>query len=368
MKTPMRAMLCAAGLLAWLGAAAADQPWRGKPAEQWSQEEALEVLNNSPWARTVELYQPSGRRLGVYPNGRKVVVQDTPTGPSRIYEPSPPFTEPELLRAVYAVRWSSAKIIQAALRRLKEHSATMAEMQAEAEDLSPQHYVLTVRVVEPPAQSSLELLERPVILGERGTPLPAEPPLVGRDLFAGLSEEELRARAELRLAGGGQLKAERAQRHGLGASEGISFFFPRTAGGRPVVSAKTSWAEFQFRSPDRITLKARFKTGEMKAGGRPDFRAAPTDCPGALRPLYCAVPCALIVSCRRGRAQDPPLHRTFHSWRAVSSPNSGNPGGGGWRSSMRSGFWRWWRTPSGESARCLRRRCASGWKKAPSFG
>lgn len=271
MNTRTRTTLCAAGLLAALGAAAADQTWRGKPAEQWSQEEALEVLNNSPWARTVELYQPSGRRLGVYPNGRKVVVQDTATGPTHLYEPPPPYTEPELLRAEYAVRWSSSRTVQAALERLRELSATLAEMQATPEQLSPGDFVLTVRVVEPPTQSSMELLERPVIVGERGVPLPSEPALVGRDLFAGLSEEELRAGAELRLAGGGQLKAERAQRHGLGTSEGVSFFFPRTAGGRPVITGKTSWAEFQFRSPDRITLKARFKTGEMQAGGRPDF-------------------------------------------------------------------------------------------------
>ena len=264
-------MLCVAGLLLALGAAAAtDQTWRGKTAEQWSQEEALEVLNDSPWARTVELYQPSGRRLGVYPDGSKVVVQDTPTSPSRSYEPPPPFTEPEVLRAVYAVRWSSARTIQAALQRLKEFSTALADMQAPPAELSPEHYVLTVRVVEPPSQSEMDRLGRPLVVDEHGRPT-SEALLVARDLFAGLSGEELRAGAELRLASGGQLKAERAQRHGLGASEGVSFFFPRTAGGRPTLTTKTAWAEFQFRSSNHITLKARFKTGEMQAGGRPDF-------------------------------------------------------------------------------------------------
>jgi hypothetical protein len=91
------------------------------------------------------------------------------------------------------------------------------------------------------------------------------------DVFAGLSEEALRAGATLQAARGSKVQAERAVRHGLGAGAGFSFFFPRTIAGRPTVPANTDTVEFQFRPPKGATLKAKFKLEEMQAGGKPDY-------------------------------------------------------------------------------------------------
>lgn len=266
-----RVCLCATGMaLALAAAATAGESWRGKAPAAWSQEEALQILNNSPWARTVEFYQPSGRKLGVYPNGRKVVIQDSPTSPSRLYVPEPRYTEAEMLRAVYAVRWSSAKMVQEALERLKQDSTVLADAQAPPPELPADAYVLTVRVVEPPTESSIDHLGRPSVMDEHGRLL-NEPAIVGRDIFEGLSDDALQAAAELRLPGNVHLKPARAQRYGLGTSEGISFYFARTADGRLTVPATAGSVEFQFHIPDGTTLKAKFKPAEMQASGKPDY-------------------------------------------------------------------------------------------------
>ena len=257
-------------LLALALAAVAGETWHGKSPAQWTQEEALAVLNDSPWARTVEIYQPSGRKLGVYRSGQRVVVQDSPTSPERMYQPPPFRTELEFLRAVYAIRWDSAATIEQALERLEKHSTTVAETQAPPPELSTDHYVLTARVVRPPAESDLDRMNRTSVRDEDGRIL-EQASAFGRDFFAGLSEEQLRQSALLRLGKNVTLKPERVVRYGLGTGEGISFFFPRSAQGQPTVPAKADTVEFQFRSESGMTLKAKFKLKEMQAGGKPDY-------------------------------------------------------------------------------------------------
>jgi hypothetical protein len=60
-------------------------------------------------------------------------------------------------------------------------------------------------------------------------------------------------------------------RHGVGASEAASFYFPREADGQPTLGAQTKWAEFSLESRQGDKLKARFKLSEMRVGGRPDY-------------------------------------------------------------------------------------------------
>ena len=161
-------------------------------------------------------------------------------------------------------------MVQQALERLKEHSSVLADTQAPPPDLPTDSYVLTVRVVEPPAESSIDRLGRPSITDEHGR-LEIEAPIIGRDILEGLSDEELRAAAELRLPGNVHLKPERAQRHGLGTSEGVSFYFARTADGHPTVPPNAGSVEFQFHGSDDTTLKAKFKPAEMQSSGKPDY-------------------------------------------------------------------------------------------------
>lgn len=262
-----RVFLC--GGLACLLAYAAE-PWT-KPPAAWTQEEAQEFLEDSPWARRVALLQPTGRKLVEF-NGRQVVAEDA-SGPLPIPRNADalPF-RPEYLEAVYVARWSSAGIVQAALERLKALSPVLADVQAPPTELSPDHYVLTVRVAQPPAESGLARASRPLAysLDDARPPQPSPPPSVP-DLFAGLKPEELQARAELRTAGKLRLKPDRTLRHGLGAGEGISFFFPRRQNGQETLPAGTDWAEFVFTGVRGVELKAKFKLKEMQVAGRPDY-------------------------------------------------------------------------------------------------
>ena len=60
-------------LLLAVSALLAEELWQAKPPTEWTQEEAVEVLNDSPWAHQVRLWQFSGRQLARLPNGRTVV-------------------------------------------------------------------------------------------------------------------------------------------------------------------------------------------------------------------------------------------------------------------------------------------------------
>ena len=263
----------AAGLLA-LGLttalfAAGGEPWKDKAASQWTQEEATRVLTHSPWGQEVKQLEPSGRKLVEF-GGRTLVVEDR-SGPLPIPRGADSLSpQPEFLEAVYAVRWSSAATVQAALERLKEFSPVLADVQAVPPELSADHYVLTVRVTQPPTESGLARTSRPLAytLDDTRPPQPSPPPPVP-DLFAGLKPDELRARAELRTAKKLRLKPDRALRHGLGASEGISFFFPRRQDGQETLPAGTDWAEFVFASGGE--LKVKFKLKEMQVNGKPDY-------------------------------------------------------------------------------------------------
>jgi len=176
------------------------------------------------------------------------------------------------VEAVYLVRWSSAGIVQAALERLQELSSTLAEQQAPPAEVSNNYYVLTARVAQPPTEPATRRLDRPLLYSQDPSrpPLPSPPPAVP-DLFAGMSPEELKARAELRTSGKLRLKPDRALRHGLGAGEGISFFFPRQAEGKPALPPGTEWAEFVFEGVTGTELKVKFKLKEMQVNGQPDY-------------------------------------------------------------------------------------------------
>lgn len=264
------ALLLLAGTAAAL---LAGEPWAEKPAAEWTQEEALAVLGASPWGQEVKLWQTSGRRMAVFRDGLRefrVVYQESPQVAPRLFAPEPDRIEPELLEARYQVRWSSAGVVQQALKRLEELAPVLEEMQAPPDELSEEHYVLTARVVEPPTASKMEALGRPRVVDESGQTVEDRPAVVS-DIFAGLSPEELREQAELRTAGKLHLKPDRVLRHGMGTSEGVSFFFPRRQEGRATLPAETDWVEFIFTSQKNEPLKARFRPAAMQINGRPDY-------------------------------------------------------------------------------------------------
>ncbi len=250
----------------------AAEPWASKPVSVWTQEETLELLKKSPWTAQVDLLQMSGRQLARFANGTVAVYRNSTDSPPRVFDREPVGVEMEYVRGVYAVRWSSARVVQEALKRLGELSPVMKEMQAEPPELPTDAYVLTARVVTPPSEETARQLERKTtqVPDEVGRPTYDEAPRVA-DIFAGLDEEALRARTTLTTARKQQVKPTRVVRHGIGTGEGISFFFPREVNGAPTLPAGTAWAEFVLEGRKGDKLKARFKMKDMVHQGKADY-------------------------------------------------------------------------------------------------
>lgn len=260
------------GLLSELPGLPSGKHWETRPAAAWTQEESLELLTRSPWTVQVEMLHATGRQLAVFSDGRRAVYRASPQSPPRLFTEGPHSIEPEYVRAVYAVRWSSAVAVQEALKRLEEFSPAVKEMQAEPPELPADTYVLTARVVTPPSETPVQRMERErtLVENEAGHPEADSAPHVA-DILAGLTEEELRGRARLVASGKRQTEPARALRHGLGTGEGISFFFPREVNGTPTLPAGTAWAEFVLEGRKGDKLKARFKMKDMVYQGKADF-------------------------------------------------------------------------------------------------
>lgn len=243
----MRVLACAllACLLLPPGAGAADS-WKKKNPAAWTAEEALAVLTDSPWARRVTVWQVTGRKLHTVERSERI-YQDAPGEPAVRLPQQRVISQPEVVEGRYAVSWSSAAILTQAWERLRQMgSEALAGLHLPPPEGSTRHYILTVRVLKPPAG-------------------PAQP------LIAGLSEAQLLERARLRTSNERELAPERLLRHGLGAGAGVSFFFPREQDGQATLPPRTSWAEFVFENSLGDQLKAKFKLKDMRFQGRPDY-------------------------------------------------------------------------------------------------
>lgn len=225
----------------------AEEPWKKKPPAEWSQKEALKALSDSPWAKEVSLWQVTGQVQTEAMATRRTVYQDAPGEPATVIPSEVASVAPRVAEARYRVAWSSARLLREAWERLEQLAPqALTELHAPPPELPPDHLVLTARVVNPP-----------------------EPPAL--PLFAGLSDDDLRARAQLMTSEKRLLRPVRVLRHGLGAGAAFSFLFPRSENGRATLGPGAKWVEFVFEGPQGDKLKARFKPGEMRARGQPDY-------------------------------------------------------------------------------------------------
>ncbi|MFQ5695436.1 MAG: hypothetical protein ACE5HB_05560 [Terriglobia bacterium] len=190
--------------------------WDKKPAGEWTVEEALQVVQDSPWARTVTLLDPSirGERLArLAPRNRGSSVP------------------PDYPLVHYLVRWESARPVAEAFARLEELGETTgAQFQSPAPRQPADRYVVTVKTTRPPRD--------------------------GGDLFDGFGEDELAERAELK-CNGVTVGAAEARPSGVGANAAVHFFFPRRHEDEPLLQKQREKVEFSFRGR-RFTLKRKF--------------------------------------------------------------------------------------------------------------
>lgn len=230
-------------LLAFSLAALAGDVWKNKPPSEWTTEETIQFLTDSPWARRITVYHPFNL---------EVIARR----PKSLPRPSPDLSRDDgslwqlearglaTASAIYVVRWSSAKIVQQAFEALTENPA-LRDIHSAPPELPADQYVVTVRVDRPPIRPVESLLEA-------------------------LTRQALLQGAELRTSGKLQMKPDRILRHGLGAGAAVSFLFPRELNGERTLSPQTQWAEFRFDDGRGGKLKARFDFDKMKVEQRGD--------------------------------------------------------------------------------------------------
>jgi len=224
-------LLAVATLWVFAGAAAgAEEFWKKKPASEWTAKEALTVVQDSPWAKELNIVHPR-QVVSVGTIGPADVESTLPPEAQRDPNREPPRLPPHqpLTRASYLVRWESAGPVEDAFARLEElGERKKALTEAPAPRLPENRYVVTVRILEP-----------------------AEP---GPDLFDDPSLDTLRKRARLKTRHG-EVAAAEAERSGTAA---VHFFFHRDFSGKPLLEGGRERVEFHFRD-ERFNLEAEFE-------------------------------------------------------------------------------------------------------------
>jgi hypothetical protein len=229
MNCPRR--IAAGGMLALVALAArADDFWKHKPPEQWTADEAVQILRNSPWAKQESVVaQPVNCDPDVYgesENCRRSRIRLQRDADPRRGTPPLVFNP-----AVYLVRWDSAPEVAAAFARLDSlGDRALAAFQSPPPRHPVDRYVVTMNVVQPPkgAGDPLAIREnskdgRPVRLKtSRGTFSPSE-----------------------------------SERSGVGANEAMHFFFSREQDGMPILNPSGDTAELVFEGK-RVTVKTKF--------------------------------------------------------------------------------------------------------------
>ncbi len=198
--------------------------WRRKPAEQWTLEEALALVRDSPWAHEEHVLMP--HRADVPPRERR--LERPGTGPGS------PYPEPRLETSdwvSYLVRWESAGPVRQAFQRLQELGAgASATYQAQPPRVPDDRYVVTIKNTRPPES--------------------------GLDPLAGIELEQWRQHARLK-ARRGEVAALEVEGSGVGANAAVHFFFPRTVEGAPL-ARQGEKVEFRIELR-RLTLKSKFE-------------------------------------------------------------------------------------------------------------
>ncbi len=187
--------------------AGAEDVWKLKPPSDWTAEECVKVLEDSPWARRQSAILPFEHwRLRI-----------EPTFPS----PTAPDDSPQRFNtAVYLVRWESAEPVQAAFVRLEELGERARARSAVAPTRWPSdRYVITVKMVRLPDHYS--------------------------DPFEELSEEQLRNVAELKTRQG-KFRPEEVERRGMGEAAALHFYFARQRGKKAILEAEAETVVFRM--------------------------------------------------------------------------------------------------------------------------
>ncbi|MCL5289110.1 MAG: hypothetical protein M1453_14085 [Acidobacteria bacterium] len=220
-------------LVALALAARADDFWKSKPPSEWTAEEALQILQNSPWARqeSIAVGPPPNCDPDDYDeNGNCRDPQFRfPRNPASKRGRKIPDTQFNVV--VYLVRWDSAPQVVAAFARLDALGERASAVFRSPPPRRPaDRYVVTLNVMRPPKGPG--------------------------DLFALREDSKERKPVRLKTSRGTFVPLE-TERSGVGANEALHFFFPREQDGQPILDPRGDTAEFVFEGK-KATVKSKF--------------------------------------------------------------------------------------------------------------
>ncbi len=236
-------VLLSANLLIHAGPLTADDFWARKPPAEWTLEESLKLLQDSPWARKQFVSVPrsqsgdysvdSGVKNcdpdAILPGGNCMQPRiGLPLDPSRLPAAFPSNSD----SSTFLMRWDSAAPVAQAFERLKELGALAQLANASPPPRLPaDRYVVTLKILRPGA-------------------------LAG-DAFAEFFGGQPPPKVSLKTEHGSAAPAE-IEHSGAGAGAAVHFFFPREAAGQALLRAPQESAQFSVQT-QRYVVKCKFK-------------------------------------------------------------------------------------------------------------
>ena len=247
-----RCTLLLAAVVFAVGVSHADEFWKRKPRSEWSLKESLKLLEDSPWARQ-EIRAVAGSSsapdvsldrshahcdpdlLDSGGNCLQTRVR-VPSDPSRAGQLDLPTTN----GIVFLIRWESCAPVEDAFARLAElgERATAVYLSLPPR-LPPDRYVITLKALE------------------KSSPAGVPPGSIPADPVGSLENDASGPRARLTV-GDVSVTPLESERTGVGAAEATQFYFPREAGGAPLLPpGRVSRATFEFRG-QLFSIKTHF--------------------------------------------------------------------------------------------------------------
>lgn len=212
--------------------------WEKKSYKQWSEKEALAVLNNSPWGQT-QIYTDTSH---MFDTGRAVDSNQR--------------REVEVPQVKFHIRFFSSKPIRQATSRLVElmqKGKVSKQLEAQLEALAnanfPDYIIITVTTEAAQAGSLMGL---------------------AASLLDRQTTSQLKNDTYLSLKGGKRvflLEYQPPRNDGLGAR----FVFPRLVDGKPVISLEDQEVLFHSSLNAGPDLSMRFKIKDMMFGGSLEY-------------------------------------------------------------------------------------------------
>ncbi|HEY7547073.1 MAG TPA: hypothetical protein VID27_19425 [Blastocatellia bacterium] len=218
--------------------------WGKKPYHEWTEKEALRVLDDSPWGQTQAFTDSTTSSGGPARNGDADRAIDQ--GGSRVSYIS---------QINFRIRFLSARPVREAISRLMEirDRQNSPEFKARLKDFvteeSPDYVVVAVLCDSPHPTAKLQR---------------------AMGMLGGLSAEKLKGKAYLATSDGRRAPIEDYQPPGRD-SVGARFFFPRIIDGKPLVTDDRGEIRFYAELSDEYKLDRNYKIKNMTYEGRLEY-------------------------------------------------------------------------------------------------